>query len=126
MCVYCTEAPACDHERDSCAARRGGEHLPPKDLTLWRASFGRRMHQGRRDLTRVWARRTRSGTTHSSDHQLRSLRVARPAASWRTPFRACPRAACGHVGDDQGWLGEAHMIAAISAKSTERTRGGCP
>jgi hypothetical protein len=23
MCVYCKEAPACDHERDSCAASRG-------------------------------------------------------------------------------------------------------
>jgi len=23
MCVYCTDAPACDHERDSCAAIRG-------------------------------------------------------------------------------------------------------
>jgi len=27
MCVYCKEAPACDHERDSCAASRG-EHCP--------------------------------------------------------------------------------------------------
>jgi len=23
MCVYCKEAPACDHERDACAASRG-------------------------------------------------------------------------------------------------------
>ena len=23
MCVYCKEAPACTHERDSCAASRG-------------------------------------------------------------------------------------------------------
>ncbi len=23
MCVHCKEAPACDHERDSCAASRG-------------------------------------------------------------------------------------------------------
>jgi len=23
MCVYCKGAPACDHERDSCAASRG-------------------------------------------------------------------------------------------------------
>jgi len=25
MCVYCKEAPACDHERDACAASQG-EH----------------------------------------------------------------------------------------------------
>ena len=23
MCVYCKEAPACDHERDACTASRG-------------------------------------------------------------------------------------------------------
>ena len=23
MCVYCKEAPGCDHERDACAASRG-------------------------------------------------------------------------------------------------------
>jgi hypothetical protein len=23
MCVYCKEVPACDHERDACAASRG-------------------------------------------------------------------------------------------------------
>jgi hypothetical protein len=23
MCVYCKDAPACDHERDACAASRG-------------------------------------------------------------------------------------------------------
>ena len=23
MCVYCKETPACDHERDACAASRG-------------------------------------------------------------------------------------------------------
>ncbi len=23
MCVYCKDAPACEHERDSCAASRG-------------------------------------------------------------------------------------------------------
>jgi len=23
MCVYCQEAPTCDHERDACAASRG-------------------------------------------------------------------------------------------------------
>jgi len=30
MCVYCKEAPACDHERDACAASRG-EHCSECD-----------------------------------------------------------------------------------------------
>jgi len=42
MCVYCKEAPACDHERDSCA--RAGASIAPSAVTAPRHSLHMRPH----------------------------------------------------------------------------------
>src|SRR6266404_6257452 len=90
MCVYCTDAPACDHERArvqpvaACTARSAGTPLLP--------SRGARLRLRARECS--LAGRSRSHPNHNrrrSESQDRSPGGAQAAAGIGDPAPGCPR-----------------------------------